>query len=153
LDSINRPSIYRVDPTTRRADIEADIRRGVDAHALGTATGRTVYDCMYVALAARLNTRSITADDRLEAALKRFPAVAPHIQLLQTFGAERHGSGALVGEQDGRKSKPRSSVTIPRPLSIKGTEMRTIIKNATPQKGVLSPAEVVRRLMQGWIEE
>jgi len=28
-----------------------------DAHALANATGRTVYDCMYVALAARLNTR------------------------------------------------------------------------------------------------
>lgn len=56
-----------------------------DAHALAHATGRTVYDSMYVALAARLNTRSITADDRLEAALRAFPAVARHIQLLQTF--------------------------------------------------------------------
>jgi hypothetical protein len=56
-----------------------------DAHALATATGRTVYDSMYVALAVRLNTRSITADDRLEAALKRIPAVAGHIQLVQTF--------------------------------------------------------------------
>lgn len=61
-----------------------------DAHALAVATGQTVYDCMYVALAARLNTRSITADDRLEAALRRFPTAARHIQLLQTFetGAE-----------------------------------------------------------------
>jgi predicted nucleic acid-binding protein len=56
-----------------------------DAHALANATGRTVYDSMYVALAVRLNTRSITADDRLEAALKRIPAVAGHIQLVQTF--------------------------------------------------------------------
>jgi predicted nucleic acid-binding protein len=56
-----------------------------DAHALANATGRTVYDCLYVALAARLNTRSITADDRLDAALRSFPAVAGHIQLLQTF--------------------------------------------------------------------
>jgi predicted nucleic acid-binding protein len=56
-----------------------------DAHALATATGRTVYDCMYVALAARLNTRSITADDRLEAVLRSFPAVSRHVQLLQTF--------------------------------------------------------------------
>ena len=59
-----------------------------DAHALANATGRTVYDCMYVALAARLNTRSITADDYLEAALRRFPAVARHVQLLQTFEPE-----------------------------------------------------------------
>jgi predicted nucleic acid-binding protein len=57
-----------------------------DAHALANATGRTVYDSMYVALAVRLNTRSVTADDRLEAALKKIPAVASHIQLVQTFG-------------------------------------------------------------------
>jgi predicted nucleic acid-binding protein len=56
-----------------------------DAHALATATGRTVYDSMYVALAVRLNTRALTADDRLEAALKKIPAVADHIQLVQTF--------------------------------------------------------------------
>jgi plasmid stability protein len=56
-----------------------------DAHALANATGRTVYDSMYVALAVRLNTRSITADDRLEAALRNVPAVAGHIQLVQTF--------------------------------------------------------------------
>jgi hypothetical protein len=40
---------------------------------------------MYIALAVRLNTRSITADGRLEAALKKIPAVADHIQLVQTF--------------------------------------------------------------------
>ena len=56
-----------------------------DAHALANATGRTVYDSMYVALAIRLNTRSITADDRLEAALRSFPAIANHVQLVQTF--------------------------------------------------------------------
>jgi predicted nucleic acid-binding protein len=56
-----------------------------DAHALAGVTGQTVYDCMYVVLAVRLNTRSITADDRLEAALRSFPAVAPHVQLVQTF--------------------------------------------------------------------
>jgi predicted nucleic acid-binding protein len=56
-----------------------------DAHALANATGRTVYDAMYVALAVRLETRSITADDRLEAALRNVPAIAGHIQLVQTF--------------------------------------------------------------------
>ena len=56
-----------------------------DAHALASATGRTVYDSMYIALAVRLNTRAITADERLESALKRIPAVAGHIQLVQTF--------------------------------------------------------------------
>lgn len=62
-----------------------------DAHALANATGRTVYDSMYVALAVRLNTRAITADDRLEAALKRIPAVAGHIQLVQTFERDAQG--------------------------------------------------------------
>jgi hypothetical protein len=38
-----------------------------------------------VALAVRLDTRAITADDGLEAALKQIPAVAGHIQLVQTF--------------------------------------------------------------------
>jgi predicted nucleic acid-binding protein len=56
-----------------------------DALALATATGQTVYDSMYVALAVRLDTRAITADHRLETALKRIPGVAGHIQLLQTF--------------------------------------------------------------------
>ncbi len=58
-----------------------------DAHALAKVTGRTVYDAMYVAL-ARLDTRSITAEDRLEAGLRSMPAVARHIQLVQTFEAD-----------------------------------------------------------------
>jgi predicted nucleic acid-binding protein len=61
-----------------------------DAYALASATGRTVYDTMYVALAVRLNTRAITADDRLEAALRNVPAVANHIQLVQTFQSHVH---------------------------------------------------------------
>jgi len=56
-----------------------------DAHALANATGRTVYDAMYVALAVRFDTRLLTADDRLETALRNVPAVADHIQLVQTF--------------------------------------------------------------------
>jgi predicted nucleic acid-binding protein len=56
-----------------------------DAHALANATARTVYDCMYVALAVRLKTRSITADETLEAALNKFPVVARHLQLVQTL--------------------------------------------------------------------
>jgi predicted nucleic acid-binding protein len=64
-----------------------------DAHALANATGRTVYDCMYVALAVRLNTRSITADDRLATALTRFPTVMRHVQLLQTFDPKAETRG------------------------------------------------------------
>ena len=44
-----------------------------------------MYDSMYVALAVRLNTCAIAADDRFEAALKKIPAVAGHIQLVQAF--------------------------------------------------------------------
>jgi predicted nucleic acid-binding protein len=50
-----------------------------DAHALANAVGRPVYDALYVALAVRLNTRMLTADDRLEAALNAFPEVAAHV--------------------------------------------------------------------------
>lgn len=56
-----------------------------DAHALANAIGRTVYDALYLTLAIRLDTRMITADDRLEAALSAMPAVAAHVQLVQTF--------------------------------------------------------------------
>jgi predicted nucleic acid-binding protein len=56
-----------------------------DAHGLANATGRTVYDCMYVALAIRLKTKMITADERLEAAVARFPSARAHIQRVQTF--------------------------------------------------------------------
>ena len=59
-----------------------------DAHALANATGRTVYDAMYVALAVRFDTRLLTADDRLDAALKAVPAIASHIQLVQTLEPE-----------------------------------------------------------------
>jgi hypothetical protein len=58
---------------------------------LANTTGRTVYDSMYVALAIRLDTRSITADDRLEAALKGVPALAAHIEHVRTFGVKRKG--------------------------------------------------------------
>lgn len=56
-----------------------------DAHAIANAIGRPVYDAMYVALAVRLNTRMITADDRLEAGLSAVPGLAAHIQHVRTF--------------------------------------------------------------------
>jgi predicted nucleic acid-binding protein len=56
-----------------------------DAHALAVAAGRPVYDAMYVALAVRLNTRMITADDRLETALSAIPELASHVQHVRTF--------------------------------------------------------------------
>lgn len=56
-----------------------------DAYALASASGRTVYDAMYLALALRLDTRLITADERLAGALAAMPAVASHIQTVQIF--------------------------------------------------------------------
>jgi predicted nucleic acid-binding protein len=56
-----------------------------DAYALAITTARTVYDCLYMALAVRLNTRMLTADDRLVAGLAQLPLLAQHVQLIQTF--------------------------------------------------------------------
>jgi hypothetical protein len=67
---------------------------------LATATGRTVYDSMYVALAIRLNTRSITADERLEATLKKIPALADLIQLVQTFESDIPDKDSSVTGRD-----------------------------------------------------
>ena len=43
------------------------------AFDLAVQTGRTVYDCLYLALAVRLNGRMVTADDRLVNALAGTP--------------------------------------------------------------------------------
>lgn len=56
-----------------------------DAYALAIATGRTVYDTTYVALAVRLNTQMITADDRLARALHGHPILGAHVRSLQTL--------------------------------------------------------------------
>ena len=56
-----------------------------DACSLAATTGRSVYDALYLALALRLDTQMITADERLVSALAANPAVAPHIQSLQGF--------------------------------------------------------------------
>jgi len=58
-----------------------------DAHALANAVDESVYDALYVTLAIRLNTRMITADDRLEAALTTFPKLAAHVQHVRAFEA------------------------------------------------------------------
>ena len=57
----------------------------VDAHALAVATGLTVYDSMYLALAVRLKTEMITADDRLGRTMAAHPMTAVHVRLIQTF--------------------------------------------------------------------
>ena len=57
----------------------------IDAHALAITTGLTVYDAMYLALAVRLKTEMITADDRLSRTVAAHPMAAAHVRLVQTF--------------------------------------------------------------------
>ncbi len=56
-----------------------------DAYSLAVASGRSAYDAMYLALAVRLDTQMITADERLANALATLPALAKHIQTVQDF--------------------------------------------------------------------
>lgn len=57
----------------------------VDAYALAVSSGVTVYDAMYLALAVRLETEMITADDRLARTLAAHPMMGAHVRLIQTF--------------------------------------------------------------------
>ena len=72
-----------------RVAVDTVATRGLvaDAYALASATGRSVYDATYVALAVRLETQLITADDRLAKALAAHPMIAAHVCTVQTFGA------------------------------------------------------------------
>lgn len=71
------------------SDIAAIAVHAVPSHALledamGVAVGAamTVYDAMYVALAVRLSTQLLTADERLYRVLSRVPALSQHLQLV-----------------------------------------------------------------------
>jgi predicted nucleic acid-binding protein len=44
-----------------------------------------VYDALYLALAVRLETQMLTADERLANALAAMPGVSAHIQSIQHF--------------------------------------------------------------------
>lgn len=57
----------------------------VDAHAVAVTTGLTVYDAMYLALAVRLKTELITADDRLGRMVAGHSMTAAHVRLVQTL--------------------------------------------------------------------
>ena len=67
--------------------VETVSTRGLmkDSHALAITTGLTVCDAMYLALAVRLNTEMITADDRLGRSVSAHPMAAAHVRLVQTF--------------------------------------------------------------------
>ena len=57
-----------------------------DAHALANLAGRSVYDSLYLALAVRLRTRLISADEKLVKAVAAFPALAEHIEFVAAAG-------------------------------------------------------------------
>lgn len=57
----------------------------IDAHTLAITTGLTVYDAMYLALAVRLKTALVTADDSLSRTVAAHPMTAAHVRPVQTF--------------------------------------------------------------------
>jgi predicted nucleic acid-binding protein len=60
--------------TQREFSTVASLKLLDSAFQIATAHGRTVYDCLYVALAVQTNSQLITADERLANALAaRFP--------------------------------------------------------------------------------
>lgn len=56
-----------------------------DALALAIAMAQTPYDCVYVALAVRLKTELVTADQRLFRALAASPSTAMHVRMVSDF--------------------------------------------------------------------
>jgi predicted nucleic acid-binding protein len=56
-----------------------------EALEIAAATGRSAYDSLYLAMALRLDTRLITADERLDHAISVFPQLSAHIELLTAF--------------------------------------------------------------------
>jgi predicted nucleic acid-binding protein len=69
-----------------RADVETVPLRSLvaDAYALAAHTNRTVYDCCYLALAARLRTELVTADQRLYHALRNHGTLGKHLRWIET---------------------------------------------------------------------
>jgi predicted nucleic acid-binding protein len=68
----------------QRIDVETVPCRDIAAAAcsLALATGRSVYDSMYLALAISRKTRLITADQRFANAVRSDALLAPHIQFI-----------------------------------------------------------------------
>jgi predicted nucleic acid-binding protein len=56
-----------------------------DAVALALTVGITVYDAMYLTLAARLETEVITGDDRFAEKIAEHPVLVKHVRRLQDF--------------------------------------------------------------------
>jgi predicted nucleic acid-binding protein len=64
-----------IDPVPSRALLK-------DAAAIAIAAAITVYDAMYVALAVRLRTQLVTADERLHRSLSRSAVIAQHVRMI-----------------------------------------------------------------------
>lgn len=54
-----------------------------DALLIAIATGQTVYDALYLALAAQLKSQVITADQRFFRSIAATPGLAQHVRLLE----------------------------------------------------------------------
>ena len=67
------------------------------AFEIACATGRTVYDSLYVALAVLLDCRRVTADERLYNALKDGPLGAHILWVEDDLGMPAAGEGEIVG--------------------------------------------------------
>jgi predicted nucleic acid-binding protein len=69
--------------------VETIATRGLigDACAIAMASGQTVYDSTYLALAVRLETRLITADQRLQRAVAANSVLAERICMVDAFNA------------------------------------------------------------------
>lgn len=77
-----------IDDLTRLA-VETVAARGLiaEACAIAIASGLTVYDSTYLALAVRLETQLVTADARLRNAVRTNPALEEHTCFVTAFPA------------------------------------------------------------------
>ena len=69
--------------------VETIAMRGLigEACAIAMASGQTVYDSTYLALAVRLDTQLVTADQRLWNAVSTNAVLAAHLCMVDTFTA------------------------------------------------------------------
>jgi predicted nucleic acid-binding protein len=89
---VRRGELSRNEAQRLVADIEAIAVESIpthglmgDASAIAFASAQTVYDCVYLALAVRLETRVITADERFERAITSNPMLAKHICMVDAL--------------------------------------------------------------------
>jgi len=107
----------------------------IDALALAITAGLTVYDAMYLALAVRLKTELITADERLSRIVAAHPMTAAQVRLVQTFAlkkSELYASlwsscdelRAGMGAGEYKDPRPRSAVHQIRQRQVRRKRLR-----------------------------